>query len=75
MTLGALSLAWISAEAALPLGWKIVKLERDADAERWTATAQGPTPEDAVTGIGDEPVQALHELAVALRERPSPGDV
>jgi hypothetical protein len=75
MTLGALSQAWVSAEASLPLGWKIVKLERDAGAERWTATAQGPTLEDVVTGRGDEPVQALHGLAAALRDRPSPGDM
>ncbi len=74
-TLGALSLAWISASAALPLDWKLMGLQRDADAERWTATAKGPTPEDVATGTGDEPSQALLRLADALRERPSPGDM
>ncbi len=74
-SLGALSQAWVSAEAALPLGWKLTDLQRDAELERWTATAQGPTPADVVTGTGDEPSPALLRLAVALRERPSPGDM
>ena len=75
-TLGALSQVWVSAEAALPLGWKIMALNRDANAERWVATAEGPMePTDVATGRGDDPLQALHRLADALRERPSPGDM
>jgi hypothetical protein len=74
-TLGALSQAWVSAEAALPLGWMIMGLQRDVPADRWVATAADPTqPTDIATGRGDDPVQALHRLADALRERPSPED-
>ena len=74
-TLGALSQAWVTAEASLPLGWKLMGLQREADAERWEAVPQGPTPAEVVTGRGDDPVQALHGLAVALRERHGPGDM
>lgn len=75
-TLGALSQAWVSAEAALPLGWKIVSLHRDPRVERWTATAEGPMlPTDVAMGRGNDPVQALLRLADALRDRPSPGDM
>jgi hypothetical protein len=71
-----LSQAWVSAEAALPLGWTLMGLQRDAHAERWTATGAGPMqPTDAATGHGDDPVQALQRLADALRERPSTGDM
>jgi hypothetical protein len=76
-TLGALSQAWVSAEAAaLPLGWKIMSLQRDLGAERWVATAADPTqPTDVATGLGSDPVQALLRLADALRDRPTPGDM
>jgi hypothetical protein len=75
-TLGALSQAWVSAEAALPLGWMLMGLQRDAHAERWVATAAGPmAPTDVAIGRGDDPVQALQRLADALRERPTPGDM
>jgi len=75
-TLGALSQAWVSAEAALPLGWTIMGLQRDAHAERWVATAARPMqPVDVATGHGGDPVQALLRLADALRDRPSPGDM
>jgi hypothetical protein len=76
MALGALSQAWIAAKAALPHGWTIMGLARDPDAERWVATAAGPT--DTATGQGDDPSQALRQLAEALRERPGrpgPGDM
>jgi hypothetical protein len=74
--LGALSQAGISAEAALPLGWQTMGLHYDADAERWMATASGPTkPTDIATGRGDDPAQCLHRLVNALRERPSPEDM
>ena len=35
----------------------------------------GANPAEVVTGHGDDPMQALHGLAVALRERPSPEDM
>jgi hypothetical protein len=73
MALGALSQAWIAAEAALPHDRAITGLVRDSDGERWTATAAGPA--DTATGLGADPVQALHQLTVALRQRPSPGDL
>jgi hypothetical protein len=72
MALGALSQAWISARAALPHDWAITGLVRDSDGGR-AATAAGPA--DAATGHGADPVQALHQLTVALRQRPSPGDL
>jgi hypothetical protein len=41
--LGALSLAWVSAEASLSLGWRLMALVRDADSNNdWLATAAGP---------------------------------
>jgi hypothetical protein len=74
VTLGALSQVWISAEGAHPLGWAIISLVREPDALRWTATATGPS--DTVTGHGDDPVQALHQLTTELRKRPGrPGDL
>jgi hypothetical protein len=73
MALGALSQAWISAEAALPHGWAITGLVGNADAERWVATATGSA--NVVTEEGGDLVQGLHQLAFALRERPSPGDL
>jgi hypothetical protein len=75
-TLGALSQAWVSAEAALPLGWTIMGLQRDTIPDRWVATAADPTqPTDVATGHGSDPVQALLRLAEAQRDRPSPGDM
>lgn len=69
--LGALSQAWITAEAALPLDWRLIGVWRDAEApDTWTATATGPAqPVDTETGQGRDPVQALHRLADLLRER------
>jgi hypothetical protein len=62
-------MAWVSAEAALPLGWRIMALTRDERIERWTAIAIGPPlPTDVATGKGDHPAQALNRLADALRE-------
>jgi hypothetical protein len=63
-TLGAVSQACVSAEAALRLGWKIMSLQRDLGVERWVATAADPTqPTDVATGHGGDPVQALLRLA------------
>ncbi len=71
MTLGALSMAWIAAEAALPLEWLLIGVWRDAQApDTWNAIATGPQqPADTVTGHGGSAVQALHRLADLLQER------
>ena len=42
--LGALSQSWVSAEAALPLGWQIRGLWRFD--ELWIALAEGPDNDD-----------------------------
>jgi len=70
MTLGAMSMAWIAAEAALPLGWLVIGVTRDPRSpDEWTAIATGPLqPTDVATGKGDQPAQALNRLADALRE-------
>lgn len=67
--LGALSQAWVTAEAALPLGWDIMGLTREDRTDRWTASASGPlTSTEQAVGGGDYPAQALNRLADALRE-------
>lgn len=69
--LGALSRAWIAAEAALPLGWQLIGVWRDPDApDTWDAVASGPQqPADMVTGRGGSVDHALRRLADQLRER------
>jgi hypothetical protein len=59
--LGALSMAWISAEAAMPLGWRLTGLLRDGD--DWLATAEGPPDGQRAEGRGDQPDKALRRLA------------
>ena len=75
MPLGALSLAWISAEAALPLGWKVDSIRRaftgpdpEHRSDRWLAFAAGPNGE-ATHSEGGDPVQALNNLAKKLQAR------
>jgi hypothetical protein len=72
--LGALSMAWITAEASLPLGWQLIGVWRDQDApSAWMAVASGPhQPADMATGKGDQPEKALKRLADVLRERRGP---
>jgi len=65
--LGALSLAWVSAEAALPLGWQISGLWRIDDL--WVALSEGPDWDDYLSGCGEYADQALRRLSDALRER------
>jgi hypothetical protein len=65
--LGALSQAWVSAEASPPLGWQISGLWRFGDA--WIALAEGPAFEDYESGSGQADYQALQRLADRLRER------
>jgi hypothetical protein len=40
--LGVLSQAWVVAEAAMPLGWRLMALVRQPDSDEWLATAAGP---------------------------------
>ena len=70
MTLGALSMAWTSAEASRPLGWQVSGLWRFSDV--WIALAEGPAFEDYVSGSGQYAEQALRRLADRLRERRGP---
>jgi hypothetical protein len=65
--LGALSQAWVSAEAALPLGWQISGLWRFGDL--WVALSEGPAFEDYRSGTGRHADQALRRLSDRLRER------
>jgi hypothetical protein len=65
--LGALSQAWVSAEASLPLGWQMSGLWRFG--ELWVALSEGPAPDDCLSGCGQHADQALRRLADRLRER------
>jgi hypothetical protein len=65
--LGALTLAWTAAEAALPLGWRVSGLYRFGDL--WVGLAEGPAFEDYASGSGRYAEQALLRLGDRLRER------
>jgi hypothetical protein len=66
--LGALSQAWVSAEASLPLGWQISGLWRFDDL--WVALSEGPAfDEDYLSGSGQYADQALRRMSERLRER------
>lgn len=65
--LGALSTAWVEAEAALPLGWRLMALVRQPDSDDWQATAAGPLDGQTLHGRASQPHQALSLLAVELR--------
>jgi hypothetical protein len=68
--LGALSQAWTSAEASLPLGWQLSGLYRFEDL--WVALGEGPAFEDYASGSGQYAEQALRRLSDRLRERRGP---
>jgi hypothetical protein len=68
--LGALSQAWVSAEASLPRGWEIRGRWRFDDL--WIALSEGPTFDDYLSGSGQYADQALRRLADRLRERRGP---
>jgi hypothetical protein len=68
--LGALSQSWVSAEASLPLGWRINGLWRFDDL--WVALAEGPAFDDYVSGSGHYADQALRRLSDRLRQRRGP---
>jgi ribosomal protein L32 len=40
--LGALSKAWVTVEASMALGWRLMVLVRQPDCDDWQATAAGP---------------------------------
>jgi hypothetical protein len=65
--LGALSTAWVEAEAAMPLGWRLMALVRQPDSDDWLATAAGPLDGQTIHGRGSHPDQALLLLADELR--------
>ena len=65
--LGALSQAWTSAEAALPLGWRMSGLYRFD--ELWVGLAGRPEFDDYASDSGQYAEQALRRLADRLRER------
>ena len=65
--LGALSQAWVSAEASKPRGWRLMALVRQPDRDDWQATAAGPLDGQTAHGRGSHPDQALRLLADELR--------
>jgi hypothetical protein len=65
--LGALSQAWVSAEASLPLDWQVTGLYRFNDL--WIGLAEGPEFDDYASGSGLYAEQALRRLSDRLRER------
>jgi hypothetical protein len=75
-TLGALSQAWVSAEASLPLGWQISGLLRRERALRMLPVTGEARPEwcalaedvagDLYDGWGGSHYQALSNLAIKL---------
>lgn len=67
-TLGALSQAWTSAEASLPLGWEISGLMRDQSIPGWIAAARPVESGEGVIATGQFHYQALNNLAIKLRE-------
>ena len=70
--LGALSKAWIEAQAAMPLGWRLMALVRQPDSDDWQATAAGPLDGQTVHGRGAQPEQALRQLAEELQRIKGP---
>ena len=65
--LGALTQAWTSAEASLPLGWRLSGLYRFEDLS--VGLAEAPASEDYASGSGQYAEQALLRLSDQLRER------
>ncbi len=68
-----LNRAWITAEAALPLGWRLegltctsTGLQPEQRSDRWRAWATGPDGR-RIEGEAEGPVGALNALARELR--------
>jgi hypothetical protein len=59
-------MAWVEAEAAMPLGWRLMAIVRQPDSDDWLATAAGPLDGQTVHGRGSQPERALRRLAEAL---------
>lgn len=59
--LGALTQAWTSAEASLPLGWQMSGLYRFDDL--WVGLAEGPDFDDYASGSGQFAEQARRRLS------------
>ena len=68
--LGALSQAWVSAQASLPSGWRLAGIWRFD--EVWISLAEGPGFDDYASGSGHFAEQALRRLGDRLRERRGP---
>jgi hypothetical protein len=66
-SLGALSQAWVSAEASRPRDWQVTGLWRFGDV--WSAIAEGPRFDDYLSASGQQDYQALQRLADRLRAR------
>ncbi len=69
-------MAWIAAEAATPLEWRLSGVFRFD--ELWVALCEGPQFNDYAAGTGQYAEQALRRLAdalVARRTRPPSGVV
>jgi hypothetical protein len=64
--LGALSQAWVSAAAPLPLGWQISGHSRVGGT--WIALSEGPAWDDFLSGSGQYADQAPRRLSDRLRE-------
>jgi hypothetical protein len=71
--LAGMSKAWVEAEAALPLGWRLEGVTcastgflPEQRSDRWRAMAAGPNGE-AVHGEDDHAIGALNALARELR--------
>ncbi len=59
--LGDLSQAWVSAEAALPLGWRLTGLRQFGAG--WVAFSNGPGAAQHIEAIGRYAEQALARLS------------
>jgi hypothetical protein len=68
-----LNRAWITAEAALPIGWQIRALLL-TDGDEWLATARGPEDGQRAEALGSYPEQALRLLADELRRLREPAN-
>jgi hypothetical protein len=65
--LGALSQSWVTAEASVPVGWRITGLWRFGDV--WVSLSEGPGFADYLSGSGQYDYQVLQRLIDRLRER------
>ena len=65
--LGALSQAWVSAEASLSLGWQLSGIYRYD--ELWVALGGWPAYDHHASGSGQHAEQALRRLSDQLQAR------